>query len=60
MSQRTKDATLEPGNIITVEPGIYTDDYGIRLENMLLVIDLGDGFFGFETLNNVWYDERMV
>ena len=56
VSQRTRDATLEPGNIVTVEPGIYTDEYGIRLENMLLVIDLGDGFLGFEVLSEVGYD----
>lgn len=36
-------ATLETGNIVTVEPGIYLpDEFGVRIEDMALITD--DGF----------------
>ncbi len=34
--------TLEPGNVVTVEPGIYLPDVGgIRIEDLLIVTDAG-------------------
>lgn len=36
-------ATLETGNVVTVEPGIYIpDEFGVRIEDMALITD--DGF----------------
>ena len=33
---------LEPGNVVTVEPGIYLpDDAGVRIEDLVLVTDDG-------------------
>lgn len=35
-------ATLETGNIVTVEPGIYIpDEFGVRIEDMALITDDG-------------------
>lgn len=33
---------LKPGMVLTVEPGIYTDDWGIRLEEEVLVTQNGN------------------
>lgn len=52
-----RDSTLlEPGMIVTVEPGIYLPDWGgIRLENMVMVTDNGA-----EILNTMNYDDYII
>ena len=36
----------------SIEPGFYKEnEYGIRLEDDALVIDVGDGYISFEKLN---------
>jgi Xaa-Pro aminopeptidase len=41
LSQRS-DSVLEPGNIVTVEPGVYVPgDLGVRIEDLVLVADDG-------------------
>ncbi|MGD9806049.1 MAG: aminopeptidase P family protein [Hyphomicrobiaceae bacterium] len=59
--------TLEPGMIISNEPGYYkTGAYGIRIENLVLVTDPTDipggerPMLGFETLTLVPIDRRLV
>lgn len=47
--------TLTPGMVTSNEPGLYKDgEYGIRIENLILVIEKGQGmygpYYGFETL----------
>lgn len=58
-------AVLEPGHIITIEPGVYkANKYGIRLENNLLVVpafETEDGiFYKFETITYAPYDARGI
>jgi Xaa-Pro aminopeptidase len=46
------DVELVPGMVLSIEPGYYVaGEYGIRIENLFEIIDLGDGFYGFETLS---------
>ncbi|HKO26036.1 MAG TPA: Xaa-Pro peptidase family protein [Solirubrobacteraceae bacterium] len=45
LSQRS-DSVLEPGNIVTVEPGVYLPgDLGVRIEDLVLVTDDGREIF---------------
>ena len=47
--------------IITVEPGIYHNDFGIRLENMLLTkLSEIPGFIEFETLNFIPFSHNLI
>lgn len=50
------------GNMVmTVEPGIYSDDFGIRLENMLLTRAANTpGFIEFETLNFIPFSRKLI
>lgn len=42
---------------MTDEPGFYkAGEYGIRIEDELLVVDAGDDFLGFENLTMCPYD----
>ncbi|KIM29700.1 hypothetical protein M408DRAFT_67274 [Serendipita vermifera MAFF 305830] len=59
---------LQPGHIITNEPGFYKDgEFGIRIESALLVREVDtkcqkddDHFFGFERLTHVPIQTKMV
>ncbi len=65
-SQSGGDEPLQAGMILSNEPGYYKDnDYGIRIENLVLVVDHpipgGDkGTLGFETLTFVPIDRRLI
>lgn len=56
---------LRPGQVITVEPGVYKNDkYGIRLENELLVVedkitDQGT-FYKFKTITYCPYERKLI
>jgi Xaa-Pro aminopeptidase len=59
-------AVLEPGMILSNEPGYYkTDAFGIRIENLILTepVDIFGGeraSLGFETLTFAPYDRRLI
>ena len=47
--------------VLTIEPGIYREDFGIRLENMLLTKDSNkQGFVEFETLNYIPFCRKLI
>jgi Xaa-Pro aminopeptidase len=67
ISKRPSSVTLEPGMICSNEPGYYkTGAYGIRIENLVAVTDLGtqepDGraMLGFETLTLAPYCRALI
>lgn len=60
-------ATLEPGMIVSNEPGYYkTGAFGIRIENLVLVTPAAElpggerAMLGFETLTLAPYDRRLI
>lgn len=60
-----KEAVLEPGMVVTNEPGVYIEgSHGIRTENVMVVKTLeknGDGqFLGFDTLTYVPIDRELI
>ena len=65
-SQPGVDEPLQAGMILSNEPGYYkTGEYGIRIENLVLVVDKAiDGaekeMLGFETLTFAPIDRRLV
>jgi Xaa-Pro aminopeptidase len=67
ISPRCTGAPLEPGNILSNEPGYYLDGaYGIRIENLMCVKkdeDLsrnGQVFYHFDELTRCPIDTRLV
>ena len=59
------DIPLEVGMVISNEPGLYLEGrYGIRLENLLLCVPMGEStygtFLGFEPLTLVPFDRDAV
>ena len=64
---RRDSAELEPGMIVSNEPGFYREGhYGIRIENLVLVTEpepIADGdrpMMGFETLTLAPFDLRLI
>ncbi|MBN2262529.1 MAG: M24 family metallopeptidase, partial [Prolixibacteraceae bacterium] len=56
---------LLPGNILSNEPGLYrTNEYGIRIENLIHCIEAENNQFGtfykFETLTRYPIDTRLI
>jgi Xaa-Pro aminopeptidase len=66
LSRAAKPVPLEPGMILSDEPGYYLPGaYGIRLENLLAVRDAPFAaavkpFFAFETLTLAPFDRRLI
>ena len=63
--QNFNSVPLEPGMIVSDEPGLYREGmHGIRHENLLLCRPVGDSefgsFLGFETLTLCHYDTSCV
>lgn len=52
---------LQAGMICSIEPGYYKEgEYGIRIENLALVVDAGEGWLKFMPLTVVPYDRRLI
>ena len=67
ISKSPSSVALTKGMIISNEPGYYkTGDFGIRLENLVLVVVAnthgfpGPEWFGFETLTVVPFDQSLM
>jgi Xaa-Pro aminopeptidase len=66
ISRAAKPVPLQPGMILSNEPGFYLPGaYGIRLENLLLVQPAGfppqqRKFLRFETLTQVPFDRALI
>ncbi len=52
---------FEPGMIVSNEPGLYlTGEYGIRIENLLCVIEEGGEFLAFDDLTLAPYCRKLL
>jgi Xaa-Pro aminopeptidase len=52
---------LLPGMVVSNEPGYYQEDcFGIRCENLVIVIEREDGWLEFETITFAPFDTRLV
>ncbi len=66
VSKIASQVALAPGMILSVEPGFYRPGkWGIRIENLLLVVPDGEGadgtpFLCFETLTRAPYEPRLI
>lgn len=57
----TSNEEITNNMIVTIEPGIYKDDYGIRMENMLLTkLSRISGFVEFETLSYIPFCKKLI
>lgn len=63
---RRPSAVLEPGMVLSNEPGFYAEGrFGVRTENLMVVAEDGEGFDGkpwlkFETLTLAPIDVRLI
>lgn len=52
---------LLPGMVISNEPGYYQEDcFGIRCENLVIVVERDDGMLEFETITFAPFDNRLI
>lgn len=61
ISKRYNNVPLLPGMIISNEPGYYKEGaFGIRIENLVLVVEKENGYLGFETLTLAPLDNSLI
>ena len=52
---------LREGMVLSDEPGYYKEgEFGIRIEDLLMIVDVGSDYLGFQTLTIVPYDRNLV
>lgn len=52
---------LKPGQVFSIEPGFYKEgEYGIRIENLVYLKDVGDGFCDVTNLTLVPYQLKLI
>ena len=57
----SNQTNLEAGMVLSNEPGIYIkDQYGIRLENIILVRPESENFLSFETLTLIPFEKNLI
>ncbi|MES2678032.1 MAG: aminopeptidase P family protein [Pseudomonadota bacterium] len=61
ISKRNDGVALQAGMILSNEPGYYkTGEYGIRIENLILVEKLNEKFLHFKTLTLTPIDPKLI
>jgi Xaa-Pro aminopeptidase len=63
ISKRGSNISLQPGMILSNEPGYYKEgEYGIRIESLVYIIKLTKpkGFLGFEPLTLVPLEKKLI
>jgi Xaa-Pro aminopeptidase len=61
ISKGLNNTPLRPGMILSNEPGFYKDgEYGIRIENLMVVKEDNEGFLYFETLTIAPLDYKLI
>jgi len=61
ISKSGPQQALLPGMVVSNEPGYYQEDcFGIRCENLIIVVEREDGMLAFETITFVPFDTRLV
>jgi len=52
---------FEPGMVVSNEPGLYlAGEYGIRIENLVCVVEHGEGFLAFDDLTLAPYCRKLI
>lgn len=61
ISKRDTTHAIVPGMINSDEPGVYIEgDYGIRLENEILCVEMKDGRYGFEPITFCPFEKDAI
>ena len=61
ISKRSDGVALQVGMILSNEPGYYkTGEYGIRIENLILVEEFNEKFLHFKTLTLAPIDPKLI
>lgn len=61
ISKAPNNVALQEGMIISNEPGFYKEgEYGIRIENLVLVVKKSAKFLGFETITKAPIDKKLI
>lgn len=59
--QPVPNGQLRPGMVLSNEPGYYKEgEYGIRCENLMVVVEREDGMLAFDTLTLAPFDSRLI
>ena len=52
---------LREGMVLSDEPGYYKEgEFGIRIEDLFMIVDVGSDYLGFQTLTIVPYDRNLI
>lgn len=61
ISKRPSDIALQAGMLLSNEPGYYVEHaFGIRIENLVVVVEKEHGYLGFETITLAPIDRNLI